>query len=198
MQLTQSFGSADVHENEVNICFETFVCCPAFIENVHKRSSFETWFARGPIAVFVPDTIPGPGHFVVQPFGKSKNGKVAVIRRVFTKDVLLPSHHSRFHFPRTGGVVSAVTWVAEQTVRAGLYPYHFPREEGGYEMASSPKILGYIIFFAQDHVRDWKHEKQCDLIVIYICVGTRYLHRASVDQIIHRRRGTCQLPRRHV
>jgi hypothetical protein len=189
-----------MHENEVDICFQTFVCCLAFVENMYERPSFKTRFARGPIAVFVPDAIPGLGHFVVQPFGKSKNGKIAVIGRVFTKDMPLPCHHNRFHFPRTGCVVSAVTWIMEQTVRAGLFPYHFPREESSNEMASFPKVLAYIIFFAQDQIRNWKHEKQSDLIAIYICVGTRYLRHASVDQIIHRRRlgDTCQLPRRHM
>lgn len=186
--MIQSFYGADVHENEVNICFETFVCCSAFVENVYERSSFKTRFARGPIAVLVPDAIPGLGHFVVQPFGKSENGKTAVIGRVFTKDMLLPWHHNRFHFPRTGGVVSAVTWITEQMVRAGLYPYHFPREESSNEMASFPKVFVYIIFFAQEQIRSWKHEKQSDSIVIYEYVGTRYLGRASADQIIHRRR----------
>jgi hypothetical protein len=188
-----------MHENKVNICFETFVCCPAFVENVCERPSFKTQFARGPVAVFVPDAIPRLGHFVVQPFGKSKNGKTAVIGRVITKEMPLPCHHNRFHFPRTRVVMSAVTWITEQTVRAGLSPYHFPREECSNEMVSFPKVLAYIIFFAQDQIRSWKHEKQSDLIVIYTYVGTRYLRHASVDQIIHRRRlGTCQLPRRHM
>jgi hypothetical protein len=80
--------------------------------------------------------------------------------------------------------MSAVIWIAEQTVRAGLYPYHFPWEESGDEMASFPKLWAYIIIFAQDKVRSRKHEKQSDLVVVYIYIGTRYLRRASVDQII--------------
>jgi hypothetical protein len=77
-----------------------------------------------------------------------------VIGRVFTEDIPLPCHHNRFHFPRTGSVMSAVTvtWITEQTVRVGLYPYHFPREESSNEMASFPKVLAYIIFFAQDQI----------------------------------------------
>jgi hypothetical protein len=80
--------------------------------------------------------------------------------------------------------MSAVTWIAEQTVRAGLYPYYFPWEESSDEMASFPKLWAYMIIFAQDPVRSRKHEKQSDLVVIYIYIGTRYLHHASVDQII--------------
>ena len=70
---------------------------------------------------------------------------------------------------------------------AGLYPHYFPWEESSYEVASFPKVLVYIIIFAQDQVRSRKHEKHGDLVVIYVYAGTRYLRHASVDQIIHRR-----------
>jgi hypothetical protein len=69
----------DVHENKGDIGLQTHVFCAAFFENVLERSSFESGFARGPIAVFVPDAILGLWHFIVQPFGKSENGKRAVI-----------------------------------------------------------------------------------------------------------------------
>jgi hypothetical protein len=68
-----------VHENEGNIGLVTYVSCAALVENVCERLGFKTRFGRGPIAVSVPDTILALGHFIVQPFGKSKNRKIAVI-----------------------------------------------------------------------------------------------------------------------
>ena len=62
--------------------------------------------------------------------------------------------------------MGAVTWIAEQTVGAGLYPYHFPRKENGDEMACFPQLGAYIVFFAQDQVGSREHKKQGGLIVI--------------------------------
>lgn len=67
--------------------------------------------------------------------------------------------------------MSALTRFPEQTVRAGLYPYHFPWEESGDELVSFPQFLAYVIFFAQDQVCRGKHKKHSDLVVIQINAG---------------------------
>jgi hypothetical protein len=96
----------------------------------------------------------------------------------------LHCHHNRFHFPRLPSHGSRNKRCARAFIPT------VPLSTGGeqQEMASFPTVLAYIIFFTQDQIRNWKHEKQSDLISsIYSMLkqdtfATHQLIRSFIDE----------------